>query len=220
MAIGDVVAQSGFTMPTFSGASNYVLLIAGALVVTAILGGIFYAAYLYFKFNQNIVMFEEIKGRVYPIGKDKGMLQRVGTAGDFWLVTKKIKKILPKGKIKMGRNTWWYFIREDGEWINFGLQSLNETMKLAKAYFVDEDMRLQRLGIQRNLTQRFVKQTFWDKHGIAITYAMFIIIVTVCLVVLFQKMEGNWAAAADTAQAIERMAQAVEGLRGTGVVPA
>jgi CHASE3 domain sensor protein len=110
----------------------------------------------------------------------------------------------------MGNNTFWFYEREDGEWINFELDDIDAQMRKAGAYFVDEDMRLQRLGIAKNLAERLIKETFWQKYGTTIMLVIFCLVVTICLVVLFQKMQGNWQSAKETAVAIEHMASATE----------
>lgn len=139
------------------------------VIIALIIGGmIFIAIYLWFqnkKFNKKIVLFKKVGNKVIPIGNDRAMFERVGTAGDYWCRTKTIKKTLPRPRIEMAKNEYWYYEREDGEWINFSLGDIDDQMKSAKAYYVDEDMRLQRLGIQKNLIDRFHKVTFWEKYG-------------------------------------------------------
>ena len=92
-----------------------------------------------------------------------GQFARIGKAGDYWCKLKKFKKTLPRPRRQVEKNTYWFYEREDGEWVNFTLNDFDDGMKKAGAYFVDEDMRLQRLGIQKNLQERlwiFAKKNF------------------------------------------------------------
>lgn len=163
-------------------------------------------------YNKKIKLFRKVGGRVTKNAEDMAMFERIGIGGDMWCKTKTFKKIIPKPRIQMEPNTYWFYEREDGEWINFCLEDIDLKMKEAKAYFVDEDMRLQRLGIQKNLASRFQKQTFMEKYGGMITFSLFVLIVTVCLVVLFQKMESSYTGATQMASSVQSMAEALNNL--------
>jgi hypothetical protein len=163
------------------------------------------------KWNINLKLFRKVNGVYVPIGDLKAQIQRVGKAGDTWLIVKNGKR-LPRPKIWIGSNAVWYCEREDGEWINFRLGDIDAQMKEAKAYYVEEDMRLQRLGIQKNLEERFVKESFWAKYGQTIMTVIFCLLVTICLVVLFQKFDGLTKAFTTSAQAVEHMASSVSEL--------
>ena len=119
----------------------------------------------------------------------------------------------------MAKNEYWYYIREDGEWINFSLQDVDAQMKAAKVYYVEEDMRLQRLGIQKNLEARFKKITFWERYGGMITTGVFLLIITICLVVIFREMKGAWTGATEMAGAVKEMALQLKNIQGSGAIP-
>lgn len=221
--VGGLFQQAGISLPNMAGIGSFAIILIGGLLVA----GMCIFAFVFFmnkkKWNRKVKLFRKVANRIIPIGDDKAKFERVGQGGDFWLQTQKLKKTLPRPKIEMDKNTYWYYEREDGEWINFELSDIDEQMKKAGAYYVDEDMRLQRLGIQKNLQTRLMKETFWQKYGTTIMLIMFVLIVTICLVVLFQKMTDNWRVATTTAQAIEHMANSVSEMSkriGGGVVPA
>lgn len=115
-----------------------------------------------------------------------------GMAGDkLWRVANhgwnkfKVIKWLPVGKIQTGIREYWYFIREDGEWINFCLADLNDIQKKAGIRFVNEDMRLQRLATERLLEQRLMNKSFWDKWGNTVMMIIVFLVVAICMVVIF-----------------------------------
>jgi len=230
MAIGEMLAESGVSIPDISGGG--VLSILSKIGIVLLIGIpiaiiIIYIIYT-LKFNKVIVLFKEVAGKTQMVGKDKGAFERVGTAGDYWCRTKKFKKILPRPKIQIGieknlllgfKPIYWFFEREDGEWINFSLQDLDEQMKNAGAYYVDEDMRLQRLGIQKNLFDRFQKIGFWSKYGTQIAFAGFVLIVTICLILLFRDLRNVADALNGAAGAIEHLAKTLGNIKGSGVVP-
>lgn len=165
------------------------------------------------KYNKKIKLFRRVGNQIIPVLQDRGMFARVGNAGDYWCQLKRFKKILPRPRIQMGKNEFWFYEREDGEWINFSLADFDSQMRKANAYYVDEDMRLQRLGIQKNLRDRFQKVTFWQRYGGMIISIIYILVVTICFVVLFQKMEGAWGEAQSMASAVKEMAMEVRNMR-------
>lgn len=161
-------------------------------------------------YNQQIWVFGKVGG--VPMLKyiDKGRLMPFGMAGDKLLNLKKAKKYLPPPQIQMGKNIFWFYEREDGEFINFSLADLDEIQKKAGAYYVDTDMRMQRLGIEKNLRERMERQGFFDKYGSTIAGAIFVIMVTVALVVLFSKLKDVAGSIDALAGSVGSMANAVE----------
>jgi hypothetical protein len=115
-----------------------------------------------------------------------------GMAGDkLWKVAPsgmmkfKVIKWLPVGKIQTAPREFWYYIREDGEWINFALADLNDIQKKAGIRFVQEDMRLQRLATERLLEQRLMNKSFWEKWGTTVMMIIVFLVVAICMVVIF-----------------------------------
>lgn len=216
--MASIFEEAGFQAPTFNNAGHWIMYFLIGVVVACVLAIGIYLFIINLKFNKKIVLFRKISGKVIPVATDKGMSERIGLAGDTWLRTKKFRKILPRPKIEMEKNTFWYFEREDGEWINFSLKDMDSVMKKADAYYVDEDMRLQRLGIQRNLKDRFDKANFWDKYGNMIMGVIFFLIVTICLIVIFNKINDLVKALPVLAHALESLANAIASNQN-GMVP-
>ena len=189
-----------------------------AVVIACFLAlGVYYLI-INLKFNKKVILFCKVAERIIPVAKDKGMVQRIGLACDTGLRTKNFKKILPRPKIEMEKNTYWFYEREDGEWINFSIEDIDKAMKTAKSYYVDEDMRLSRLGIQKNLKDRFDKPGFWEKYGAQIMMVIFFLIVTICLIVIFNKINDLVKALPQLARALESLANSI-GSHKVGMVP-
>jgi len=224
--MANLLAETGINLPKVSGGAlaNFGLYILGFFLAVMILGAITWLYIKYKKYNQHLVVFRKINGVVMPFGKDRGWFQRVGQAGDYWCRVMKNKKILPRPTIAMGKNTFWYYIREDGEWINFGIEDIDTNMKQADVYYVDEDMRLQRLGIEKNIRDRFdKKEGFFAKYGGLMINIFFILIVMVALVLLFKEMGGLADKLGNVAGSVSKLAEATANMvtqARSGVVPA
>lgn len=214
----NLLAEAGFQAPNVSNIGHWLLYFLIAIIFAVFISFLVYMIVFNLKFNKKVILFKKIAGSIIPVGKDKGIIDRIGIAGDTWLRTKKFKKILPRPKLEMEKNTYWFFEREDGEWINFTLEDIDKAMKEAKVYYVDEDMRLQRLGIQRNLNERFNKPSFWDRYGNIIMGAFFMLIVTICLIIIFNKINDLIEAFPQLAKALENLANSIAQQR-SGAVP-
>lgn len=117
------------------------------------------------RYNKKLVIFKKINNHFEKIANDKAMEVKFGSTGDSVIFTKKYKKYLPLPEIQSGRNEYWYAIREDGEWINIGLEDVDFKMKQVKANFLRPEIRAWRTAFQSNLKQRLEKTNFMDKYG-------------------------------------------------------
>jgi len=118
-----------------------------------------------------------------PFGMAGDKLWKVAPIGMMQMF--KAIKWLPVGKIQTAPKEFWYYIREDGEWINFSLADLNDIQRKAGVRFVQEDMRLQRLATERLLEQRLMKKTFWEQWGSTIMLVILFLVMAICMVIMF-----------------------------------
>lgn len=222
MASNDIInegLQAVVPNVSMSGWSDSLLILGIILIVGGALAVLSVWLVKYFKFNMTIKVFKRIGNQNVLSIIDKACLERVGNAGDYWALCKKTKKILPKPRLQMGKNEYWYYERDDGEWINFTLGNFDEQMKEGNAHYVDEDMRLQRLGIQRNLRDRFQKVSFWQRYGGMITSFLFVLVVSIMFIILAKEWSEAIQNTSSMAAAVKEMAIAVNNLRGSGAIP-
>jgi hypothetical protein len=120
--------------------------------------------------------------REVPFGMAGDKMWRVSWAGMFKFKT---IKWLPIGKLQSAPRLWKYWIREDGEWINYQDSNIDEVSKKMGVKFVNEDMRLQRLATERLLEQRLLNKTFWEKWGTTIMMIIVFLVIAICMVIIF-----------------------------------
>ena len=65
----------------------------------------------------------------------------------------------------MGRRIYWYVIREDGEWIKFELEDIDQKMRKAGVHYLDKEMRYARTALEEALKERYDKPNFWKEYG-------------------------------------------------------
>lgn len=221
----DTLAASGFSMPkvNFAQYGNWIVYFLAGLLLAGLLAIAIFFVIDYMKYNKTFILFKRVNGRPTKVFVDKAIFERIGIAGDYWARWRKLKKIIPRPKIEVAKNEYWFWEREDGELINFGIQDIDEMMKMAKVHYVDEDMRLQRLGIQKNLKDRLDKMSFWTKYGERIMSVVFLIIVTICLIVLFTRIENLVKVLPELADSLTKVANAISDVatrQGSGLTPA
>lgn len=168
------------------------LVIAIAIVVIILIGVLIYWRSVKKSYWINIHVFRLIGNVPTRVAVYSAREIAFGMAGDkLWKVAPsgmmkfKTIKWLPVGKIQTAPREFWYYIREDGEWINFSLSDLNDIQKKAGIRFVQEDMRLQRLATERLLEQRLMNKSFWEKWGTTVMMIIVFLVVAICMVVIF-----------------------------------
>jgi len=167
------------------------LVVAIAFVILGLIGLLVYWRTIKKKFWIKINVFRLIGNTPTRVAIYRAKEVPFGMAGDrLWKVATgflmlKAIKWLPVGKVQTAPREFWYYIREDGEWINFSLDDLNDIQKKAGVRFVQEDMRLQRLATERLLEQRLMNKTFWEKWGTTIMLIIVFMVVAICMVVIF-----------------------------------
>lgn len=186
--MADALGMMKGMLPSFSGMGSTIMYIGIGGLIAGLIG---IAAFLYFqnkRFNKKIILYKTINGVEIEAGNYQGMFQKVGFAGDYWLFIRGIGKIVPRPKIEHRKDTYLYYEREDGEWINVGLKFNKEQAKM-DMFYIDEDMRLSRVAIQKNLQQRLQKETFWQQYGTMLMTAGFLIIIGILSMILFGKVD-------------------------------
>lgn len=174
------------------------IVIALAVVITALVGIIIYWRIVKKHYWITIECSRLIGGnpmrvatycaREIPFGMAGDKLWRVCGTGMFGKF--KVIKWLPVGKVQSAPRVWKYWIREDGEWINYQDSNLDELSKQMGVKFVNEDMRLQRLATERLLEQRLMNKTFWEKWGTTIMMIIVFLVIAICMVIIFYQFSN------------------------------
>jgi small-conductance mechanosensitive channel len=136
------------------------------------------------KYNKIICLFSKIGNASTKVGTYKAKTVPIGKVEQLWFV-KGIKKYLAPATIQSAPREYWYWIREDGEWINFGIEDLDESQKTAGIKYIHQDMRMQRLATDKLLESRLMEKSFWDKYGHMIANIIYYFIVVIAIIIIF-----------------------------------
>lgn len=184
------------------------IVIAIAVLIIGLVGGLIYWRFIKKAYWINIEVSRLIGGNPMRVAVYSAREVPFGMAGDkLWKVASKgmwkIKTVkwLPVGKIQSAPRVWKYWIREDGEWINYQDANLDEVSKKMGVRFVQEDMRLQRLATERLLEQRLMNKTFWERWGTVIMTIIVFLVVGVAMAIMFYQ----WGKLLDKFSQIEQV---------------
>lgn len=165
-----------------------------AVMILGLIGFLIYMTHTKKQFSIIIRAFRNVGNVPTEIAIFRAREIPFGMAGDkLWKVAPnnaigmmfKVVKWLPVGKFQTKPNEFWYWIRQDGEWINYRQTDIDEVSRVAGVKFVQEDMRLQRLATDKLLEQRLMNKSFWDKWGNTIMTVIFFLVIAVCMVIIF-----------------------------------
>ncbi len=179
-------------LPTFGGLGiNPTTLGLIVLIIFIIAGGIVGSVLIHrFKvFNKKIVVFENVSGRGYQvIFKDRARLLRLGAGGEELLYLKKKKLYRAAYGRKMGKNTYWFAIGQDGYWYNIVLGDVDAKMGMLDIEPIDRDMRYMHVALRKNINDMYKKPNIMEKYGTYIMSGIFLIIMLVGIWLLLNKI--------------------------------
>lgn len=159
-----------------------------AVIIVSGIGAVFVIWYYRNKkFFIKINIFEKVNGVWTATRKDRAMETRLSNDGTIIHYWRKHKAFRPMPTLQSGPNTYFYFIREDGHYINFTLGDLNEQMRELGAKFHEKDVRYQNVGLRKSLKDRYDAPTFMQRYGGIITYTVLIVVTMIMIVMLFDK---------------------------------
>lgn len=180
----NIIGLGGFDIGLGDIGNILILILLGCLII----GLIGFLVWWYInKKNYKIIipLYALIGNKPTRLGIYKAKEIPMGKAGDKLWYVKSIKKYLPPAVIQSAPNEFWHWIRADGEWVNFSMENLDETIQKAGVKYIQQDMRLQRLATDRLLEQRLLQKGFWEKWGIVIGYVIFFLVITVAMIIIF-----------------------------------
>lgn len=170
--MGSVSSAIGSFAPSLS-VGSFFIFIGWALLFLIIVGVAGFSVYYFIKmrkFKYKIVVHKK-QGNIYvPEFTDRAMDLRVGGGGDLVIYTLKSKRVLPFPQLQTGKNTYYFWIRGDGELINFQLSDFDEIAKKMGAHFLDKEMRYARVQLQGSFKDRFEKKKSWLLENASIIF--------------------------------------------------
>ena len=164
---------------------NALMLFAIVFIIFGLVGWLIYWRITSKQYKFKIPLYKSINGINYKQANYLAKNIPISKAGDNLWFIKGIKKFIAPATKTDAPNTYPHEEREDGEWINFEIASVNEIQKKAGVKFIQQDMRTQRIATGQILEQRLINKGFWEKYKDMIIHLLFYIVVTMLMIVTF-----------------------------------
>ena len=208
MGVGDILNQAGVDIG--SGAINWGGFATNAiiLIIGLILAGMITWWWANKKsYNKTLVKFREINGVCRRVGIEKAReISLPGTSVRAFFL-RKSKFYLPRPSIETGADEYWYFIRDDGEWMNIGIGNVNKQLSELGVKFDHTDMRMANAALKR-LVDRSYKKTNWLKeYAPYIAMGILIIMLSIAVYIPMQKGGEVTGAAASNVESFQEITE-------------
>jgi len=207
----DVMGLADIPIPNFgigTGIVPVVMAIFLFFLVGAIIIFVIYSKKVY---KYKIIIFENISGQGYqPTIRDRARTIEFGEGGEELLFLRKTKKYRTAYGRKMGKNTYWFVIGQDGYWYNSVLGDLDAKLGMLDIEPIDRDLRLMHVAIRKMIQDRYKKPKFMEKYGPIVIISGFTLIMIIGIWFLLDKMADINAA---SSAAIQVSKEVMEGNR-------
>lgn len=211
MGFEDLLSQAGIKLPEGigSGAGNFFQAFIFLLVFGFIVGGIAYYISNKKQYGKHIHIFEEIAGKAVPVGVDKAkeIILPNTSIRAFFLQKKKV--YLPRPSIQTGVGHYWFFIRKDGEWINVGLENLNDKLTNLGIHYDHTDMRMANASLKKLIEKNYKKLNWIKEYAPYIAIGMLILILGITAFIILNQANKTVAALGASATTNEAVVEAL-----------
>lgn len=175
------------------------------------------------QYRHRIPLYRKVGGSPMRIGTYLAKDYKLGLAGDKLWFVKGLNKYIPPATIQTAPNEYMHYEREDGEWINVGLEDLDIKQKQLGVRYILQDMRSQRIATSELLESRLKNKNFWQKYEHIIMSVIFFLIVSIAMVIIFWQwskiVESTAGIIGQLNQLIDQMDK-VERMQNDNLIPA
>ena len=202
MGVGDVLEQAGLELPEGlgSGAGGFIQAFLFLLILSFLVGGIVWYVTSKKQYNKHIHIFEEINGKAVPTSLDKAKEILLPNTSIRAYYLRKKKVFLPRPSIQTGIGHYWFFIRNDGEWINVGLENLNTKLNELKIHYDHTDMRMANAALKKLIEKNYKKLNWVKEFAPYIALGILILLLSVAAFLVINQANKATSALATTAE--------------------
>lgn len=141
-------------------------------------------------YNITIHFFEEVQGNLIPIEQCLACELTIPNTSVKVFYIKSKDLYLPRGVRKMGKNSYWYAIRDNKEIVNFRIKNINKEMKEANLDYDHTDMRYAmnnlRDLIKRNYRDKSIP--WWREYKEVISIVIYVFVLTLSIFFILNKI--------------------------------
>lgn len=203
-----------------SGVMQFVILVGMFILVGVILYFAHYLKNSKEQYKQKVHWFEEVNGVPVPLGFDLARELTIPNTNVQVFYIKNRDLYLPRPRIKMGKDAYWFMIKRNGEIVNFRMKNMNEEMKEANLDYDHTDMRYALTNlkdlIKRNYRDK--SQPWWREYKDVIGLVVLIFVLTISFIFIISKVGGLIDQVGTLIQHADKLIQLAETKSGSGVI--
>lgn len=164
--IGSTFGDLGVNVDIFGGGiGNFISNLVIFVLFLGVLGVIVYFAYQKKLYTEKIQIFEEVNGQSVPTRQYRAREVTIPNTSIKVFQIKENGMYLPRPTIQTGKNNWIFFIRDDHEWVNIGISSLNKQLTELGVNYNHVDMRYANASLKELIKSNYGSGDFWKQYG-------------------------------------------------------
>lgn len=171
-------------------------------------------------YNKTIHWFEEVNGRMVSIGHDQACELFIPHTNISVFYIKEKNMYLPRPTIRMGRDAYWYCIKNNKEIVNIEMTNLNKDKKKGEIDYDHTDMRYGHTQL-RDLIKRNYRdksKPWWKEFKETITLVVIVFIATLSIIFILSRVDELLSKIGGLME-ISKQIVASSCSAGSGVVP-
>ncbi len=203
-----------------STAGQWILLVFLFILVGGIFYFVFYLKKKKKRYNKKIFWFEEVHSDMIPIGEDLACeLIIPGTNINVFYIKKK-DMYLPRPVKRMGKDSYWFAIRNNREIVNFTMKNINEEMKEANLEYDHTDMRYALTNLKELIKRNYrdKSQPWWREFKDVIGLVVLIFVLTLSFIFIISRVGTLIDQVGSLIEHADQLIQLAETKAGSGVI--
>lgn len=171
-------------------------------------------------YNNTIDWFEEVNGSAVPIGRDMAAILMIpGTNIPVFHIKSK-DMYFPRGTKRMGKRSFWYFIKNNKELVNFTMKNLNEEMTEGKLEYDHTDMRYAETNLKELIKRNFRDKSmpWWKEYKEVISTVIIIFVVTFSFFFIMWRLGDILGEVSRLLTAAEQIIKSASLIDGSGLI--
>lgn len=174
------------------------------------------------KANKKIFWFEEVNGSMVATGDDTAVELTIPKTNITLFYIKSKEMYMPRPVKRMGRDSYWFCIKNNREIVNFVMKNLNDEMTEAGLDYDHTDMRYAHSNlkelIQRNYRDN--SKPWWREYKDVISLVVLIFVLSLSFFFIISKTGMLIDKAGVLIEHADQLIKVADAVRGSGVVSA
>lgn len=171
-------------------------------------------------FIERIFWFQEVNGQIIPIGDDWARQLTIPNSGITVFYIKSKNMYLPVPTKRMGKNAYWYVVKNNRELVNFTMKNINEEKNEGGLDYDHTDMRYAQSNLKDLIKRNYIDKAtpWWKEYKELISWVILIFIMSISFYFLFTKMAELVDRIGSLINIAEQLIRASEATSGSGII--